>query len=87
MALADLKQIHEYISQDSKFYADRFVEKILDKVDQLESFQKSGKIVPEFNDEMIRELIEGNYRIVYKIYPGHVGIARVHHASRLLKHQ
>ena len=85
LAIQDLKQIHEYIALDSKFYADRFIEKIITRVDQLESLHTSGRIVPEFNNEQIRELIEGNYRIVYKIYSSHVGIARVHHAAKLLK--
>ena len=85
LAIQDLKQIHEYISLDSRFYADRFIEKIITRVDQLESFQTSGRIVPEFANEQIRELIEGNYRVVYKMFSDHVGIARVHHAARLLK--
>jgi len=85
LAIQDLKQIHEYISLDSRFYADRFVEKILTRIDQLETFPTSGRIVPEFNNELIRELIEGNYRIVYKVYLDYVGVVRVHHAARLLK--
>lgn len=68
-ALEDLKLIHAYISKDSKIYADRFVEKIIDRVSQLGKFPKSGRIVPEFELTTIRELIEGNYRIVYKINP------------------
>lgn len=84
-ALDDLKSIHEYISKDSKPYADKFVEKLISRVDQLENFPKSGRITPEFDSEIIRELIEGNYRIVYKINPNHIGIVRVHHAARQLK--
>ncbi len=84
-ALDDLKSIHEYISKDSKPYADKFVEKLISRVDQLEKFPKSGRITPEFDSEIIRELIEGNYRIVYKINPNHIGIVRVHHAARRLK--
>ncbi|MEO7532413.1 MAG: type II toxin-antitoxin system RelE/ParE family toxin [Ferruginibacter sp.] len=86
IALEDLRLIHEYISKDSKFYADRFVEKLIRRVDQLENFPKSGRVVPEFNYEIIRELIEGNYRIIYKISDSHnIGIIRVHHAARQLK--
>ncbi len=61
LALADLKSIHEYISHDSQFYANRFIEKLIDRVQQLENFPKSGRNVPEINDDTIRELIEGNY--------------------------
>lgn len=63
-AIEDLKSIHDYIAQDSKAYASRFIEKIIQRVDQLEMHPKSGRIVPEFNLDTIRELIEGNYRIV-----------------------
>lgn len=84
-AIEDLRLIHDYISKDSKRYADRFLEKLLERVDQLESFPKSGRIVPEFNIDSIRELIEGNYRIVYKISTTQIAILRVHHAARQLK--
>ena len=84
-AIEDLRLIHDYISKDSKRYADRFLEKLLERVDQLESFPKSGRVVPEFNVDTIRELIEGNYRIVYKISTTQIAIVRVHHAARQLK--
>ena len=60
IALEDLRLIHEYISKDSKIYADRFIEKLISRVDQLEYYPKCGRVVPEFNSEIIRELIEGN---------------------------
>ena len=84
-AIEDLRSIHEYISKDSKRYADRFVEKLFERVDQLENFPKSGRIVPEFNSASIRELIEGNYRIIYKITTNQIAVIRVHHAARQLK--
>lgn len=84
-AVDDLKSIHTYISKESKVYADRFIDKLINRVGQLENYPESGRIVPEFNIETIRELIEGNYRIIYKINPDHIGIVRIHHAARLLK--
>ena len=84
-ALEDLKSIHDFISKDSKFYADRFIEKLIIRIDQLETFPNSGKIVPEFDLETLRELIEGNYRVIYKINPDHIDIVRIHHTARQLK--
>jgi toxin ParE1/3/4 len=84
-AIEDLKSIHDYISRDSKVYASRFVEKLMSRVDQLETNPKSGRIVPEFNIETLRELIEGNYRIIYKIDSDFIGIVRVHHSARQLR--
>lgn len=42
IALDDLRLIHEYICKDSKVYADRFIDKLFNRVDQLENFPKSG---------------------------------------------
>ncbi|MEO6405356.1 MAG: type II toxin-antitoxin system RelE/ParE family toxin [Ferruginibacter sp.] len=85
IAIEDLRLIHEYISKDSKHYADRFIEKLIERVDQLERFPKAGRVVPEFDTKIIRELIEGNYRLVYKISPDQISIIRVHHSARQLK--
>ena len=84
-AMEDLKLIHEYISKDSRVYADRQVDKIIKRVDQVSSFPKSGRVVPEFNIEDLRELIEGNYRIIYQITSDKIAIVRIHHAARQLK--
>lgn len=85
LALEDLKIIHDYIAQDSTSYASRFIEKLLARVKQLETFPRSGKNVPEFGIENIRELIEGNYRIVYRVNSEVVYIIRVQHSAMLLK--
>lgn len=48
-AVNDLKSIHSFIQVDSKFYADRQIQKIIKRVDQLVNFPESGRIVPEFS--------------------------------------
>jgi toxin ParE1/3/4 len=85
LALDDLKSIHEYIARDSKFYADRFIDKIINRVDQLETHPHSGRTVPEFGLEILKELIEGNYRIVYRTATDTITIVRIHHSARLFK--
>jgi len=85
LAIDDLKSIHDFISLDSKVYAKRLVSKILKRVEQLQLQPQSGRIVPEFSDENIRELIEGNYRLVYKIIGDKIFIVRINHSARLLK--
>jgi toxin ParE1/3/4 len=84
-AIEDLQSIHDYISKDSKVYANRFIEKLMLRVEQLASQPKSGKMVPEINQETVRELIEGNYRIIYTLTENTIAIVRVHHSARLLK--
>lgn len=85
LAIDDLKSIHDYISLDSRVYARRQVSKIIKRVEQLQLQPQSGRIVPEFSNENIRELIEGNYRLVYKIIEDKIFIVRIHHSARILK--
>ncbi len=66
-AWSDLESIIEYISKDSEYYAVNFVNKIIDTVEILEIFPEAGRIVPEYNNPQLREIIYKNYRIVYKV--------------------
>ena len=63
-SLKDLRAINDYISFDSTFYAARFISKLIRRVEQLIEFPESGRMVPEKSTREIRELIEGNYRIL-----------------------
>ena len=85
IAVDDLRSIHSFISKDSKKYADRFIDKLIARTDQLEKNPNSGRVVPEFNVETVRELIEGNYRIIYKVDQDFIAIVRIHHSARQLK--
>ncbi|MHB8127220.1 MAG: type II toxin-antitoxin system RelE/ParE family toxin [Desulfitobacteriaceae bacterium] len=53
----DLKQIFDFIARDSKYYAQKVVLAIIEKSDVLEQFPYSGRIVPERNEERIREIL------------------------------
>lgn len=66
-AILDLDNIGEYIAKDSERYAQITVLRLFDSVDILEKNPRLGKVVQEFNDEKIREIIRIDYRIVYKI--------------------
>jgi plasmid stabilization system protein ParE len=81
-ARRDLHEIINYIAEDSPAYAINFAERIILAVDRLETFPKLGRIVPEYQDTNVRELIVGNYRVVYRIQGNHIGIAAIAHASR-----
>ena len=86
VALNDLRAIYDYVAQDSPKYADRLMDKIVERVDVLKQHPKIGRKVPEFDNDSIRELIEGSYRIIYRVESeDNIGIARVHHAARLLR--
>jgi toxin ParE1/3/4 len=86
LALEDLRAVYDYVSLNSPSFADRLVDTVIQRVEVLKKNPRIGRIVPEFSDENIRELIEGSYRIIYKMEgEDKIGVARIHHSSRLLK--
>ncbi len=85
-SLSDLKDIFDYIADDSIRYASITVNRLYQRAQQTAVNPSMGRIVPEFNNKTIRELIEGNYRIIYRIKSKmQVDILRVIHTARLLK--
>jgi len=85
-AIQDLHDIGDYIAKDSDKYAQITVNRLFDSVDILELYPHAGKIVPEFNEVSIRELIRGNYRIVYQIMDeNRIDILTVHNCARLIE--
>ena len=66
-ATLDLNDIGEFISKKSERHAQLTVKRLFESVDILEKHPRAGKIVPEFQNDKIRELIRGSYRIVYRI--------------------
>lgn len=86
-ALNDLREIVEYIAKDSVAYAQRLGMKIAQSPRRLHQFPLSGRIVPEFSDENIRELIYGSYRIIYLVQDNSCFITAIVHANRdVLRH-
>lgn len=86
LSLLDLNEIFDYIAQNSQRYANITTNKIYQRVQLIAENPFTGKTVYEFNKKSIRELIEGQYRIIYKIKSdSQVDILRVYHSARLLK--
>lgn len=80
-----MTSIAEYNSRYSDKFASSIVSKLFNKVNILKSMPRTGRIVPEKNDAHIRELIEGNYRIIYQLRDEErVEVLMVHHSSRPL---
>ena len=80
----DLKDIAAFIAEDSTSTAERFVRSLFHAVERLADFPESGRIVPEFNDPVLREIIRKPCRIVYRVDNRRrtIEIARVWHAAR-----
>jgi toxin ParE1/3/4 len=85
-AINDLGDIGDYIAENSEKYAKLIIKKLFERTDILKTFPQAGRIVPEKNEENTRELIEGNYRIIYEIVSAdQINILTVYHSARDLK--
>ncbi len=81
-AVRQLDAIYEYIGQTSFDYALRMVDKITRRSEQIATFPTSGRMVPEFNNPIIRELIERPYRIIYLTTAEGIDVLAVVHGAR-----
>lgn len=84
LAIDRASEISDYITQDNPSAAYKWLETIFKKVEQLESSPESGRIVPEINNKEIRELIYGNYRIIYRIEKKQISILTIRHGKQIL---
>jgi toxin ParE1/3/4 len=87
MSLLDLENVHSYISSGSKFYADKFVARLVRAAERARTYPESGRQVPEVEDKNIRELIFQSYRIIYQYRNDTVRILTVLHGAKDLKSQ
>ncbi len=83
-ARLDLHEIFAYIAEDDPVAAGTFLRSLFVAVARLPDFPESGRMVPEFDDPTIREIIRRPCRIVYRINVGDgtIEIVRVWHAAR-----
>ena len=85
-SLEDINNIAEFTAKDSEKYARIQVQRFFDKTEVLINHPDAGRIVPESGNKTIRELILGNYRIIYLIVDvEEVDILTVHHGRRFLR--
>lgn len=82
-AVEDVESIRDYVARDSAQSASLLAAKLVLSVERLAEFPTSGRMVPEIGDDSIRELVVGNYRIVYQVVPKQLNILAVFHAARL----
>ncbi|PKB71813.1 MAG: hypothetical protein BZY87_03585 [SAR202 cluster bacterium Io17-Chloro-G6] len=80
-ALDDLDAILLFIARDSTRYSQLFTERVFAAAQQLVEFPMSGRVVPEFGQEHLRELIIQSYRIIYWFESDEAQILAVHHGA------
>ena len=55
LAIDDLNDIANFIAKDSEDYAKIFVRKIVVQVEHIPDFPQLGRVVPEIQDEQVRD--------------------------------
>ena len=80
-----LAEIEDYIAKDNADRAIKFVNKLINRGESLANFPNKGRIVPEFSVPDIREILEQNYRIVYRITKTRIEILTVFEGHRLIR--
>ncbi|MFO7985496.1 MAG: type II toxin-antitoxin system RelE/ParE family toxin [Desulfatiglandaceae bacterium] len=81
-----LDAIYAHIALDSPTYAKRMVDRLTRRSQQIADFPLSGRRVPEYDMDQIREVIEGPYRIIYHIKSDQIDVlAVIHGAMNILR--
>ena len=81
-AKQDLKKIYDYIARDSKYYAEKVSEDILERSEKLNEFPEIGRIVPEIGEVNIREVIVYSYRLIYEISSDKIEVLALIHCKQ-----
>ena len=87
-SVQDLAELYAYIGQDSRQHAKKFLRNLRKTVESLRDFPQLGRVVPELENLSVRELLMGDYRIIYRLGPEErIEIARVRRVKRLFSHK
>ena len=83
-AIADLESIRDFIGKTSPQYGNVVAARLVEAMERVRLFPKSGRVVPEMQRDDIREVIHGYYRLVYRFREDHnlVEVLTVVRASR-----
>ena len=84
LAVDRASEIIDYIAQDKLSAAEKWINTVFSKAEQLKSSPEIGRIVPEISDSQFRELIYGNYRIIYRIEKKQISILTIRHGRQIL---
>ena len=84
LAIDRIAEIAAHIAAENPIAADEWIRDAFARVEQLGRFPKSGRQIPETPRKDIRELIWGNYRIIYRINAHHVSILTIRHMKQIL---
>jgi len=84
-AWRDLERVAEHIAEDSPGYAAAVVRRIRDRARSLDELAERGRVVPELDDPMVRELVVSSYRLIYETDEQNVYVLALIHGARDLE--
>ena len=84
LAIDRVTEIAEYIAFDNLLAAQNWIEQVFERVNILKSSPKMGRTVPEIGRDEIREILYGNYRIIYHYSVQKISILTVRHGKQIL---
>ena len=84
LAVDRASEIAGYIAQDKPSAAEKWIKTVFSKVEQLKSSPEIGRAVPEIGNNQFREIIYGNYRIIYRIETEQISILTIRHGKQIL---
>jgi plasmid stabilization system protein ParE len=84
LAVERMEEISDHIACDSASAANRWIDSVFGKVDLLTKCPEMGRIVPELKAPSIREIIFGNYRIIYRVMDRSIRILTVRNFKQIL---
>jgi addiction module RelE/StbE family toxin len=79
-----LKLIHDYIAKDAPLVAPTVIERLVRRSIQIGEFPHTGREVPEYQRDDLREILERPYRILYRIKSDRIDVITVMHYRQLL---
>ena len=79
-----LEKIYEFISDNDQAAAKNLINRVLKRIESLNKYPERGRRVPEINRDEIREIFEGEYRIIYKIGAKKILILTIRNFKQLL---
>lgn len=81
-----VEECTDYIALDHIPTAIKWARGVFEQCHKLSDQPESGRIVPEFRRPEIREVIHGNYRLVYELKTNQIDMLTIWHTrSRILQ--
>jgi toxin ParE1/3/4 len=84
LAIDRVSEIAAYIAQENPTAAEKWVNTVFRKVEDLRDFPERGRVVPETENKAIREVIYGNYRLIYRLEEKRISVLTVRHGKQIL---